>query len=200
MYRHSLPYHCCLVTHSALQGQLICGKVNLTCDAWQASNADAYFAVTGHWVEESSPSVWAIKSALLGFTWMNTAHNGRRLGQALFKIIERLEITHKVCSTHPSSPMRCSLIAFSDRSCNLRQCLKQWHDDGRVCLHVSRQTNRPYDVSKNHIRFVPQLLLVCSCHLMMCSCLAHIVNLATQALLSTYIYICFCQWTIGNPM
>jgi len=31
----------------------VSGKVSLTCDAWQADNADAYFAVTGHWVEEA---------------------------------------------------------------------------------------------------------------------------------------------------
>ena len=27
-------------------------QISLTCDAWQASNADTYFAVTGHWIEE----------------------------------------------------------------------------------------------------------------------------------------------------
>jgi hypothetical protein len=28
------------------------GKVSLTFDAWQGSNSDAYFTVTGHWIEE----------------------------------------------------------------------------------------------------------------------------------------------------
>jgi hypothetical protein len=83
--------------HLPAQGELIRGKVNLTCDAWQASNADAYFAVTGHWVEESTPGVWSIKAALFGFTQLNTAHNGKRLGQALFKVVQRLEILDKVC-------------------------------------------------------------------------------------------------------
>jgi hypothetical protein len=63
------------------------GKVNLTCDAWQVSNTDGYFAVTGHWIEESTPSQWELKSALLGFTRLNNAHNGKRLGQALYKIV-----------------------------------------------------------------------------------------------------------------
>lgn len=72
------------------------GEVSLTCDAWQASNSDGYFAVTGHWIEESSPKVWALKSALLGFTRLNNAHNGKRLGQALFKIVDRVGISHKV--------------------------------------------------------------------------------------------------------
>ena len=34
--------------------------------------------------------------ALFGFTQMNTAHDGERLGQALYKITARLGIVHKV--------------------------------------------------------------------------------------------------------
>jgi hypothetical protein len=72
------------------------GEVNLTCDAWQADNADGYFAVTGHWIEELVPTQWELKNDLLGFTRLNNAHNGKRLGQALFKIAGRVEIAHKV--------------------------------------------------------------------------------------------------------
>jgi hypothetical protein len=71
------------------------GKVSLTCDAWQASNSDGYFAVTGSWIEEENGK-WQIKPALLGFTQLNNAHNGKRLGQALFKIVSRVGIAHKV--------------------------------------------------------------------------------------------------------
>jgi hypothetical protein len=74
---------------------MVIGEVNMTCDAWQASNTDGYFAVTGHWIEESTPTQWEIKSGLLGFTRLNNAHNGERLGQALFKIIKRVGIEHK---------------------------------------------------------------------------------------------------------
>jgi len=70
--------------------------VSLTCDAWQASNQDAYFAVTGHWNEEVSPNNWERQSALFGFTQMNTAHDGVRLGRALFKIVQRIGIEDKV--------------------------------------------------------------------------------------------------------
>ena len=72
------------------------GLISLTCDAWQAGNQDAYFAVTGHWTEEVSPGVFEEHSALLGFTRMNTAHDGVRLGRALFKIVRRLGFAHKV--------------------------------------------------------------------------------------------------------
>lgn len=57
---------------------------------------DAYFAVTGHWNEEVSPGIYEDHSALFGFMQMNTAHDGVRLGQALFKIVKRLGIAHKV--------------------------------------------------------------------------------------------------------
>jgi hypothetical protein len=75
---------------------MVCGKVNITCDAWQASNANAYFAVTGHWTEETSPGVWEMRNALLGFTDVNSSHNGLRLGRALYQIVKRLRIAHKV--------------------------------------------------------------------------------------------------------
>jgi hypothetical protein len=74
----------------------VSGEVSLTCDAWQASNANAYFAVTGHWIEERAPGEWTIEQALLGFVQMNTAHNGARLGQALYKVCNRLQIVPKV--------------------------------------------------------------------------------------------------------
>lgn len=76
------------------------GKVSLTCDAWQASTADAYFAVTGSWVEENvSEGKWQVQTALIGFTQLNNAHNGERLGQALFKVVARIGIVHKVSTS-----------------------------------------------------------------------------------------------------
>lgn len=70
--------------------------ISLTCDTWQASNCNAYFAVTGHWINTSAQNNWKIKSALFGFTQMNTAHNGARLGHSLYQIVKRLGIAHKV--------------------------------------------------------------------------------------------------------
>jgi hypothetical protein len=51
--------------------------------------------VTGSWIEEEGGK-WELKSALFGFVQLNNAHNGMRLGQALFKIISRIRIGHKV--------------------------------------------------------------------------------------------------------
>jgi len=72
----SLSFSLSYLSNFSLQSKVVSGEISLTCDAWQASNADAYFAVTGHWIEE--------------------VHNGVRLGQALYKVCARLEIVHKV--------------------------------------------------------------------------------------------------------
>ena len=75
---------------------MVQGDVSLTCDAWLASNTDGYFAVTAHWIKELTDSQWELKNALIGFTKLNNAHNGVRLGQALFKVIKRVGIENKV--------------------------------------------------------------------------------------------------------
>jgi len=54
-------------------------------DVWQASNSDGYLAVMGHWIEEHKGK-WTLEHALLGFMQLSSAHNGKRLGQALYKI------------------------------------------------------------------------------------------------------------------
>ena len=69
------------------------------CLLWlQAANTDEYFAATDHWIEEKTLTVWEYKSMLLGFTEINNAHNGKRLGGALFKLFEYVSMAHKVIS------------------------------------------------------------------------------------------------------
>jgi hypothetical protein len=82
---------------SIYQGPTVTGQISITCDAWQASNADSYFAVTGHWVKERAPGEWALEHALLGFAQMNCSHSGTHLGQMLFMVLSQLRIVHKVC-------------------------------------------------------------------------------------------------------
>ena len=40
--------------------------------------------------------MWELKSALLGFTKLNNAHDGKQLGGALFKVLDHVGIVHKV--------------------------------------------------------------------------------------------------------
>ncbi|OBZ73926.1 hypothetical protein A0H81_06552 [Grifola frondosa] len=75
------------------------GEVSLTCDAWQAANIDTYFAVTAHWIDKVMPNVWELRNTLLSFTCLNSAHNGHRLGQALYKIVDWVGIAHKHVNT-----------------------------------------------------------------------------------------------------
>jgi hypothetical protein len=78
------------------QGATVTGDISLTCDAWQADNTDAYFAVTGHWIEERAPGEWSLEHALLGFAQMNCSHSGVRLGQMMFSILNRVDAVHRV--------------------------------------------------------------------------------------------------------
>jgi hypothetical protein len=128
------------------------GKISLTCDAWQASNTDGYFAVTGHWIEEQSSGQWKLEHAILGFTRMNTVHNGKRLGQALFKICLHLEIVHKVCElTFP--------VVFLPTPCHSQighVTCDNASNNGTMMYEFGRcyenKTGESFDVRKRHIR------------------------------------------------
>ncbi|KAL1939214.1 hypothetical protein VTO73DRAFT_10255 [Trametes versicolor] len=133
-----------------LNSDAVKGLVSLTCDAWQASNTDGYFAVMGHWIEES-PSSWASQSALLGFVRLNNAHNGVRLGHALYKVVARVGIESKV------GYITC------DNAKNNRTMLDEF------ATQIEKSTGKPFDAEERYVR-----------------CLAHIINLATQALLGKY--------------
>lgn len=63
-----------LIAIITLQGPTVEGKVSITCDAWQAGNTDGYFAVTAHWIEESTTAKWELKSALI---WFHAAQQWR---------------------------------------------------------------------------------------------------------------------------
>jgi hypothetical protein len=117
------------------QGPAIQGKVSLTCDAWQASNTDGYFAVMVHWIQEPIARKWELKSALISFTGLNNAHNGEWLGQALFKVVKWVGIEHKVCvSSHTYLPY---LSCCKGWPCHLRQCQQQFNHVEGICHMTS---------------------------------------------------------------
>lgn len=103
--------------HLLCKGPSVTGQISLTCDAWQASNVDGYFAVTAHWIEEKFPNNWTLEGAVIGFVRMNESHNGRRLGQALYKVAMRLGIAQRVCNLDSHVDM---LTLTSDLPCYLR--------------------------------------------------------------------------------
>ncbi|KAL1949584.1 hypothetical protein VTO73DRAFT_8465 [Trametes versicolor] len=134
-----------------LNGPFVKGAVNLTCDAWQASTVDGYFAVTGSWIEEKVPGEWKLETALFGFVRLNYAHTGKKLGEALYKVVARLKIEHKI------GYITCDNATNNDTMMD------------HFASHVESNTTRSYSGRGHRVR-----------------CLAHIVNLATQALITTY--------------
>ena len=104
---------------SMLQSDSVRGAINTTFDGWQADNTDGYFAVTGHWIEENYPGQWECETALFGFTKVNNAHSGRRLGGILYRILDRLGIAHRVrmISYNILSDLHLNLA----RSCHMQQ-------------------------------------------------------------------------------
>ena len=131
---------------------MVKGEVSITCDAWQASNADTYFAVTGHWVEESTPGKWTLRHALLGFTQMNTAHNGVRLGQALYKICHRLNIIHKVSFQCEHKRRNSCYIQIGHITCDNASNNNTMMQEFARCYRMN--TGKVFDVKKRHIRYV----------------------------------------------
>ncbi|KAK6969475.1 putative AC transposase [Favolaschia claudopus] len=134
-----------------LNGPTVSGEIHITDDAWQADNGDGYLAVTGHWIEEVSPGIWESREALIGFTRLNNAHNGVRLGQALYKIVARLGIQKRIgyMTTDGAANNGTAAIEFA----------KQLLERDQVV----------WDPVERHL-----------------PCMAHIINLATQALIAAY--------------
>lgn len=89
--------------HIVLQEAL--GNVSFTADVWDSKKRQAFLAITGHWVAEvkgaqGSPQL-EMRSALLAFKRIRGRHQGDTLGQVLFEVLQKAEISTKVrCSTH----------------------------------------------------------------------------------------------------
>jgi hypothetical protein len=86
------------ICHPLMYLQAIPGLVSLSCDAWSADNIDSYFDVNGHYMKETGSGVerkWTLETRIISF--INLAHHtGKHLGQALFKVCERVGIVSKV--------------------------------------------------------------------------------------------------------
>lgn len=98
------------------------GEISLTCDAWQVDNTDGYLAVTGHWIEERTVGEWTEEHALFGFTQLNMAISGKRLGQTLYKVCNRLGVVNKV-SVRTSLEVSADLLS-TGRTHYVPQCAK----------------------------------------------------------------------------
>jgi hypothetical protein len=126
----------------------------VTCDVWQAGNTDAYFAVTGHWIEECASGVWTLEHALLGFTQMNCSHNGTHLGQMLFTILNRLRVVHKVrvslIQIPNTSRLHSLLSQIGHVTCDNTKNNDTMLDKFAHCYEL--KTGTSFDVKCQHIR------------------------------------------------
>ncbi|KAF7325529.1 putative AC transposase [Mycena kentingensis (nom. inval.)] len=74
------------------------GMISLDCDAWSADNAGSYFDVNAHYIKESGSGptrTWTLETRIIGFVNL-IHHTGKHLGQAMFKVCERVGIVSKV--------------------------------------------------------------------------------------------------------
>jgi hypothetical protein len=119
------------------------------------SNTDGCFAVTGHWVEESQPGIWEVQSALLGFTRLNSAHNGKRLGGALFKIVDRLGISHRVRALLYYS-VSDDMLNFNVKIGHVT-CDNATNNNTMMeffAKYVEKRTNKPFPYEDHRIRYI----------------------------------------------
>ena len=79
---------------------------------------------------------------------MNCAHNGSRLGHALYQVCNWLQIVHKVSVSAQFTAVQCLLNLFMlfniGWSCYLWQHQEQRHNDARVCTLLSHQDRRRF--------------------------------------------------------
>lgn len=143
--------------------------ISTTCDAWQASNADAYFAATGHWIEEVALQKWELYCALIRFTLMNTSHSGCWLACVFYQIVKWLGIIHKV-----------AWVTCDNASNNTT--MLQWFES--LINRSKHHTKSPkWEFNKYHIRYVICPYKTWILFSFSNRCMAHVINLATQVFL-----------------
>lgn len=85
-------------------------------------------------MEDKADGGWELKSSLAGFVNVAEAHTGVRLGQAMYKVLQRIGIAHKVCSSQSTDQSRQPrLPLMAGRLGNIRQREQQHNDDDGAC-------------------------------------------------------------------
>jgi hypothetical protein len=172
-----------LISSSHVQGPKVQGDVNLTCDAWQASNTDVYFAVMAHWIRESTDSQWELKSALIGFTKLNNAHNGVWLGQALFKVIKRVGIENKVSEHSLAIALAAHTLNAIMPSLPSSSCLPHCHRHHACLIAIAIM---PASLP------LPSCLPHCHCH--------HACFITIAIVPASPLCLCCCHHIVMQPM
>jgi len=80
--------------------QLSLGQVSFTADIWSNQSRYPFLAMTGHWMSRLQSGGFQYNSALLVFHQVQGSHNGERLARIVLHLLDRVDVTVKVCFTY----------------------------------------------------------------------------------------------------
>jgi hypothetical protein len=81
---------------------------------------------------------------------MNTAHNGKRLGQALYKICQRLDIVKKVCVYYTNSSSLTRIVQIGHITCDNASNNNTMMTE--FAKRYEEEVGKVFDVKRGHIR------------------------------------------------
>jgi hypothetical protein len=77
------------------------GRISFTADIWSNQSRHPYFAITTHWiVKDKSNGHLKLRAALIAFHHLWGSHSGPRLARVALHILDRVEITARVCGLY----------------------------------------------------------------------------------------------------
>ena len=125
---------------------------------------------------------------------MNMAHNGMHLSQALYKVCNRLQIVAKVSTDSMRQILTNQSLQVGHITCDNTRNNDTMLEEFMRCYQA--KTGSKFDINCWEIRYVSFRLCSCGTQSTKYRCLAHIINLATQAVISTHSKSKFYN---GNP-
>ena len=112
-------------------------RINLTLDAWTASNKVPFLAITAHWMTAE----FELHSTLIGFERLRGSHTASNLAAVTMKVLTMYGISNHInCITSDNASVNDALFD------NLEQELDTWcKEDGQICclahvLNLAAQT------------------------------------------------------------
>src|SRR5258708_40049852 len=166
------------------------GKVSITFDAWTSKAFDPYLAITAHYIDLSPDSqTWAMKKDLIAFTPIISNHSGQNQAHFIMKSVKQFGLEGKVSiyiyfTIIPAltlSGLNVQLSwATSDIALNNNTTMKIL---GEQLVSIDPQTgqqSRWYGGSNMCVWYVESLIALNITHIILFSCISHIIHLATK--------------------
>ncbi|KIK15581.1 hypothetical protein PISMIDRAFT_114951, partial [Pisolithus microcarpus 441] len=72
------------------------GRISFTTDIWSAENLHPYLATAAHWITNNNGPL-KMRASLITFQYFPSAHTGDALAKLTLEILDRAEVTSKVC-------------------------------------------------------------------------------------------------------